>query len=215
MANFLRKLQLAQAATHQLRTDDLVLVEGDIALLVVGAGSGLTTVVQQCRPAQHEVRFTGFFLINSLPHDLQGVLIDILVLAVFILRHAHIGNLRQHAVGQPRFHHQVDTTAGICPQDELVQLSGDALNRDAVNFAGHFLQRLEYARRHVEPELGCEAAGTQHAQGIIAKADLRRPRGVQDTRDKILETSERVEEGASAVAMQFNGDGVTAEVTAD
>ena len=64
-------------------------------------GGRLADVMQHGRPAEHQVRTFGLQT-NGLVEHLQGMGVDVLVLAVLVGRHAQGGKFRQDDVGQAR-----------------------------------------------------------------------------------------------------------------
>ena len=104
------------------------------------AGGGLADVVQQRRPAQHQV---GTFVLQGdrLPQHGQRMLVDVLVLVVLVDRHLHAADLGQHHLAHPGLHHQLDTGDRIGAQQQLVQLGGDSLGGDPAQLGGHLLDR--------------------------------------------------------------------------
>ena len=101
---------------------------------------GLSDVVQQRCPAQHQV---GTLVLQGdrLPQHGQRMLVDVLVLVMLVDRHLHVADVGQHHVAQPGLHHQFDTGDRIGAQQQLVQLGRDPLGGDPAQLGGHVLDR--------------------------------------------------------------------------
>ena len=140
--------------------------------------------------------------------------VDILVLTVLVLRQLQGGQLRQHVVGQPGVHHQVQAGPRLGTEHQLVQLRGDTLHGDPLDLRGHVHHRLTHPRLHVEAQLGGEAAGPQHAQRIVVEGLLRGGGGVQHPVDDVVQPVQRVAQFVLALLRQLQRQGVAAEVAA-
>ena len=103
--------------------------------------------------------------------------------------------------------------------DQLVELVADAFGRhDLQAFsAGH--DGFDQGRIRFESEAGDESGGAQHAQRIVAEADLRRERSAQDTLGQVGCPTVGVDERrmarpGSGRASDRQGDRVDREVAA-
>ena len=140
-------LQRPHPLAGHLRAHHLVVVEADAAVGFVAAGGRLADVMQQRRPAQHQVGAAGLLEVDRLPQHRQRMLVDVLVLVVFVDGHPHGAHLGQHHLAKPGLHHQVDAGHRVRAQHQLVQFGGHPLGGDPAQLVGHLLQRRKHPRR--------------------------------------------------------------------
>jgi hypothetical protein len=133
--------------------------------------------VQQRGQAQHEVR--AVLLERDGPlQDLQGVVVDVLVLVPLVDLQPQRRQLGQHLVGQPGVDQQLQAGPREATEQQLGQLVGDPLDADDVQPTGHGPHRLDHLGRDGEAELAGEAGGPQHPQRVVPEGVLR-PAGVR------------------------------------
>ena len=211
--HLLRVLQLTHPLARHLRPDHLVVMEAHPAVRFVPAGRGLADVVQQCRPAQHQVGAV-LFEVDRLPQHRQRVLIDVLVLVVLVDRHPHRTDLGQHHVPEAGLDHQIQPRHRVLPEQQFVQLRGDPFGGDARQLRGHLLQRGTHPRRDGEPELRDEPRRAQHPQRVVTERHLRRGGGVEHPVAQRGQPVERVQEFGRPVGGDPHGHRVHGEVAA-
>ncbi len=94
-----------------------MVVEAHAPFRLVSAGGGLADVMQQRRPAQHQIGTAlRVFQGDRLPQHGQRMLVDVLVLVVFVDGHLHAADLGDHHFTHPRLHHQVDSGDRVVAQ---------------------------------------------------------------------------------------------------
>ncbi len=164
-------LQRAHPLSRHLRANHLVVMKTHSAVGLVLAGAGLADVVQQRRPAQHQIRAVVLER-DRLAQHRQRMLIHVLVLMVFVDGHPHRAHFREHHVAEPGLHHQVDTRDGVVAKQQLVQLGGDAFGGDPPQLRRHLDECADHPRRHAEPELADEPRRAQHPQRVVAEGHL-------------------------------------------
>ena len=100
------KTQGAHTLLGDLRTYDVVVQKAHRAVGLKLTGGGLAAVVHERRKTQHEVgggnvTVSVGFLSHRLLHYLQGMLVNVLVVVVFIDLELERGNLRKNKISQP------------------------------------------------------------------------------------------------------------------
>ena len=170
--HLLRVLQRPHPLADHLRADHLVVVEAHPAVGLVLAGGRLADVVQQRRPAQHQIRAAVRLLeVDRLPQHRQRMLVDVLVLMVFVDGHPHRAHLGQHHIAQAGLHHQVDAGDRVRAEEQLVQFGGHPLGGDPVQLRRHLDQGRQHPRRDGEAR-----AARRTAPPAASAADRRRTR---------------------------------------
>lgn len=130
-----------------------MVVKAHAAVFFVASGGGLADVVQQRRPAQHQVGAVVFEFDGLAQHG-QRVLVDVLVLVVFVDGHLHGPDFGQHDLTHPGLHQQVDPGDRVGAQQQLVQLGGHPFGADPGQLRGHLLDRRPHPGATVNPS--CE-----------------------------------------------------------
>ncbi len=79
-------------------------------------------------------------------------------------------------------------------EQQLVELVSDPLGRHDLEPLAHRTDRGDHARGRLGPEVGGEAGGPEHPQGVVGERDLRVERRVEDARGERLHAREGVDE---------------------
>ena len=172
-------LQGPHPLTDHLGADHLVVMKTHPAVGLVAARCRLADVMQQRRPAQHEIG-TGVLQGDRLPQHGQGMLVDVLVLVMFVDGHPHPADLGQHHLTEPCPHHQLDACHRVGAEQHLVQFDCDPLDGDPGQLRCHRYDGLLHPVGYPEPQLRDEPGGTQHPQRIVTEGHGGFGRGVQN-----------------------------------
>ena len=183
LGEVLARAQGLEPFARQARADHLVVVEGHPTARQELPGRGLADVVQQRRPAQGQVG-AGVLEGDGLLEHLQGVGVDVLVLAVLVGGHPQRGQLGQHDIGEAGVDHHLETAARGSAEQQLGQLGQDPLRGDAAQLGGHLRHRLGDLRGGRRAEGRDEARRPQHAQRVVGEGLLRRARRRQHGRGR-------------------------------
>jgi hypothetical protein len=124
-----------------------------------------------------------------------------------ILLQAHGRKLREEVLRQARVHQEPEPLRGMIDHDELVELVPDPFSRHDRQPVRHRPDRGYQFGQGLELVSGDEPSGAEHAERIVAEADLGRQRGSEPTSGQVTGPVEGIHEhragAVSSSAMAF------------
>ena len=220
----LREPQAVEYARHHTGSDDVVSVESPPRLSVEALARRLTYVVQQGGPAQPQQMIPavlGGHAIGAYIVDYGESMGEIVLmpLAVYRLHTLERRDFGQYAGEQPAFVHKAEGYGRPGCDEHLAQFVGDPLAGEYLHARSHAPHGLQGFGHYPESpfrsgELGGEAHGPEHPQGIVRVGRIRIKRGADYALGKVAYAAERVYQRTEVLLLQGEGHSVDSEVAA-
>ena len=142
-----------------------------------------------------------------------------MALALHRLHALQGAQLGQYALKQAGLLHQLEGHGRPAGDQHLVQLFGDALDRQDTQTVGHpahGFKRFWHDRKGLlgSGELGRETDGPEHTQRVVGIRRIRVQRGPDDARGQVFDAAERVHQLAERIRLQRERHGVDGEIAA-
>ena len=206
----LRHLQVGEDALDHLGAYIFVAVEGPAEPRLKALGAGLAHVVEQGGPAKPELVGGGGHVVEHLQRMAEIVFVPASLHRLDPLEGIELG---QHGGQQAAFVHQQPTHRRAGGFHDFVQFVGNPFAGENREPAGVAANGVFGFRDDLEPQLGSEPDGAQHAQGIVAVGRIGIERGADDAVVEVADAAEGIHQRAVILAAEAESQCVDGEVT--